>query len=91
MNWFAHLRRTLSPTCKEVRRLQSDALDQPLIRAQRIGVWLHLRLCVWCLRYGRQLKFLRRAAQCCDPEHFSSPPLPPAARERIKQRLRAEE
>jgi hypothetical protein len=90
MNWFADIRRTFSPTCKEAIRLQSDALDRPLSRGERIGLWLHLRLCVWCLRYGRQLKYLRLAAQCCEEEHLPAPPMPRAVRERIKQRLRAD-
>jgi hypothetical protein len=91
MKWLADIRRTFSPTCKEALRLQSRALDQPLTRTERIGLWLHLRLCVWCLRYGQQLKFLRLASRHCEEEHLPAPPMPPAVRERIKQRLRDRE
>jgi RNase P protein component len=51
---------------------------------------LHLVLCKWCRRYGKQIRFLRAAAR----EHHealagaSSRKLDAAARERIKRRLR---
>ena len=42
--------------------MQSEALDHPLSFRQRIGLRIHLFLCKWCNRYGRQLRFLRSAA-----------------------------
>ena len=90
MNWLAKIFRALSPNCKEAIRLQSDALDRPLSRMQRIGLRIHLALCVWCSRYGKQIKFLRAAAQHCDHEHETKQTLPPEARDRIKRRLQAE-
>ena len=68
MNWLAKTFRALSPNCKEAIRLQSDALDRPLSRMQRIGLRIHLALCVWCSRYGKQIKFLRTVAQCCEDD-----------------------
>ena len=35
----------LSPACKQASELQSHALDGPLAARQRIGLWIHLRLC----------------------------------------------
>lgn len=80
----------LSPDCREATRLQSQALDRPLGLGQRIGLRIHLVLCKWCRRYGKQIEFLRSAAHRHE-EH--EPPLPPQslraeARERIKRRLR---
>ncbi len=83
----------LSPTCKEASRLQSQALDRKLSLMQRIGLRLHLLLCKWCRRYGKQIGFLHDATRE-HPEQFSeshAQTFSLDARERIKQRLRAEE
>ena len=88
----AFLRRLLQwvPTCREALRLQSEALDHPLPPARRSGLWLHLILCKWCRFYGQQIRWLRRAAQE-HPDQLAPPAahLSPAARERIRQKLRA--
>ena len=79
----------LSPNCKQATRLQSEALDRNLSFPQRLGLQLHLLLCKWCRRYGKQIRFLRDAAR----EHPAelAEPLPgklsPEARERSKQKL----
>ena len=83
----------LSPTCKEASRLQSQALERKLSLMQRFGLRIHLLLCKWCRRYGKQIGFLHDAARE-HPGQFSRPDahtLSQDARERIKQRLRAEE
>lgn len=83
----------LSPNCKEATHLQSAALDRRLRPGQRIGLHIHLFLCKWCRRYGKQLGFLRSAARQ-HADHESSLPLRslgPEARERIKRRLQEEE
>ena len=84
--------RTLMPSCRQVARIQSDALERPLGVSQRLGMWLHLLVCKWCRRYGRQIRFLSHAAQehsddltGCVPQN-----LPAEARQRIKQRLRSQ-
>jgi hypothetical protein len=89
MNWLVNTVRTLSPNCREAIRLQSEALDRPLPWLQRIGLRIHLALCVWCLRYGRQIQFLRIAAKHCDCEQEPKQTLPPEARVRIKRALEA--
>src|SRR5262245_3408619 len=94
MNWLSKLSRVISiisPSCKEATRLQSLAFDRKLSILERAGLRLHLVLCGWCRRYGRQLKFLRSAAHQCDEhEHPDLPQrLSPEARERIKHRLQA--
>ena len=100
MNWLANLLKALargmaalSPNCRQASRLQSEALDHKLPTLQRIGLRIHLLLCKWCRRYGKQIRFLRDAAQE-HPDGLVEPArqkLPDAARERMKQRLRAEE
>lgn len=82
----------LSLNCREASRAQSEALDHVLPRATRIGLWLHLLICKWCRRYGKQIQFLRHAAHEHHEELTEAAPqkLSPEARERIKQRLQAE-
>lgn len=60
--------RALTPNCRDALRWQSDALERPLSWPQRVGLWIHLIYCVWCVRYGRQLLWLRRTAQHVDHE-----------------------
>jgi hypothetical protein len=80
----------LSLNCREATRAQSDALQGPLSPARRIGLSLHLLLCKWCRRYGRQIRFLHEAAREHGEELAEASPqaLSNAARTRIKQRLR---
>jgi hypothetical protein len=80
----------LSPNCQEAVRLQSEALDHPLSSMERLGLRLHLVLCKWCRRYGKQIRLLRDAAhehpeQLADavPQELSA-----AAKERIRLSLR---
>ena|SRR5437867_9827245 len=100
MNWLASMLKPLaramaafSPNCKQASRLQSEALDHKLPILQRVGLRIHLLLCKWCRHYGKQIRFLRDAAHE-HPDELIEPArqkLPDAARERMKQRLRAEE
>ncbi len=73
--------------------MQSDALDQPLSFSQRAGLRVHLWLCKWCRRYGRQIEFLRTAARADGHDHIHAhapeKTLPSEARERIKQALKS--
>jgi len=96
MNWLTNkLKRLaracgeLSPTCKHAARLQSEALDHPLTLSQRAGLRLHLMLCGWCRRYGKQIRFLREAAHEHEDE-LSDPTVPALsqeARDRLKRKL----
>lgn len=84
--------RTISPNCREASRLQSEALDHALTPLQRFGLRVHLLLCKWCRRYGKQIHFLRRAAHE-HPDHVveaSPSTLSPESRERLKRALRDE-
>src|SRR6266702_1183026 len=84
---------TLLPSCRDASRLQSEALDKELSFPRRFGLALHLMVCKWCRRYGRQVRFLRDAAHE-HPEEMVTPlphKMSDEARERIKRRLQAEE
>src|SRR6185369_2786140 len=81
--------RALMPTCREVTRLQSDALDRNLPFSKRVGLRFHLLVCRWCRRYGKQIRFLREAMHD-HPEELceaSSQGLSSEARERLKRAL----
>ena len=81
----------LSLDCSEASRAQSEMLDHTLPGACRVGLWLHLLLCKWCRRYGRQIRFLQATARN-HAEKLSeadSRSLSDGARERIKSRLLA--
>jgi hypothetical protein len=86
MNWLTKAIRALSPDCKSAIRLQSEALDRRLPLLTRTGLRLHLWLCIWCSRYGKQIKILRTVAQNCD-DRVPGQALPAEARERIKRAL----
>lgn len=92
-NRLFHRLKAFSPNCKEAVRMQSDALDRPLSMSQRIGLRIHLFLCQWCRRYGKQIEFLHSAARQHDDNNACLPELHlgSAARDRIKKRLREEE
>lgn len=55
--------------CKEASRLMSRGLDAKLTVSQRLGLGLHLAICVGCKRLEAQFRFLRRAlAEYADRE-----------------------
>ena len=97
MNWVAKFLKALargmavlSPDCRQASRLQSEAIDNKLPTLQHIGLRIHLLLCKWCRRYGKQIRFLHDAAHEHPDEMTESDRLKLSedARARIKQRLR---
>jgi hypothetical protein len=85
-----HVVRTLSPSCRHASRLQSEALDRPLSRWERLGLSIHLMLCRMCRRYGRQLRVLQEVsqAQARQQPGLDEKSLQPSSRERMKAALR---
>jgi len=81
----------LSPSCKTAARLQSEALDHQLTFRQQLGLRIHLVLCKWCSRYGKQIAFIRAAADARPDEMVQSVPqeLSDEARERISKQIRS--
>jgi hypothetical protein len=80
------------PTCKEVTRLASDAMERKLPLRQWLDMKLHFLICAACLRYFKQLQFMREIArqheaQAGDTASSSNTSLSSEARERMKRRL----
>jgi hypothetical protein len=48
-------------TCKRATYLVSEREERPLGVVDRVLLRLHLAWCVACVRFERQLRFLRRA------------------------------
>src|SRR5213076_122777 len=75
--------------CREMVRILSQSMDEPMPLIMRIKKRLHFLICCWCQRYEAQLryihetstKFAEHADEASDAE-FSA-----EARERIKQKL----
>jgi hypothetical protein len=80
---------TWLPSCQDAARLQSEALDKKLSFPKRFGLFLHLLVCKWCRRYGKQIRFLGHAAHNHSENLSEAVPqkLSAEARERIKKRL----
>ncbi|HET9533344.1 MAG TPA: zf-HC2 domain-containing protein [Blastocatellia bacterium] len=71
----------------------SESLDRRLSLGERVTLDLHLRICIWCVRYMEQIRALRRisshydAAQIENSIASTEQSLSPEARERIKRAL----
>ena len=50
-------------SCKDASRLISRKEDAPLTFWQRLTLRLHLSVCAACMRFERQVRFLRTAMQ----------------------------
>jgi hypothetical protein len=49
--------------CKQVSKLVSQEMEKPLSLSERIGLNLHLMMCVGCRNFKKQMGFLRRACE----------------------------
>lgn len=80
-------------TCKEASALVSQSYDRRLSWGERLGLRLHLAICVACARFARQLRFLRtvaRAFATTGVELATTERLSPAAKRRIAEALKRE-
>jgi hypothetical protein len=78
-----------TPKCREMVRILSQSMDEPLPLMMRIKKRLHFLICCWCQRYEEQLRYVHETSRQF-PEHASeasSAPFPPDVKERIKQKL----
>lgn len=83
------LLRTMQP-CRKIVPLMSESLERRLSIRERLGLHLHLFVCVWCARYLRQIEFMRwimRAQNSRQRDSFA-PTLGPEARARIAMALK---
>ncbi len=78
-----------TPKCRDMVRILSQSMDQPLPLSMRIKKRIHFLICCWCQRYEEQLRYIRDIARQF-PEHANEvpgPPLSEEAKERMKQKL----
>jgi len=77
-------------TCKDASRLLSEGQERPLSLGERLGLRLHLWMCVSCRRFEQQLALMRRAMRALRRRaetEADTAELPIAARERIRRAL----
>ncbi|HEY6097506.1 MAG TPA: hypothetical protein VIU83_05570 [Candidatus Deferrimicrobium sp.] len=79
-------------SCKDATRLISESMDHSLPLAKRVGVRLHLLICIFCSRYKRQLLLIREtvrqlAAMQDTYGSLTGELLPEEAKERIRKSL----
>ncbi|HJU54930.1 MAG TPA: hypothetical protein VJ715_10170 [Pyrinomonadaceae bacterium] len=84
------------PTCEEVLPVLSESLERKLTLRERVMLRLHFLICVYCVRYLRQLRLMRgavraRSEQMNQEDNTSAAPaLSDEARERLKRALERE-
>jgi len=76
-------------TCKQASQLLSQRQDRTLSRRERIGLRLHVWICINCRRFERQLNFMRQILQrgSCEGHLPVEKPLPADSAERIRKAL----
>ncbi len=74
-------------SCRDSAQLASEALDRSLNFQEHLSLRVHLLYCNACLRYHRQLKFLRVCAHAFRDYPGSGGGLSDDARARIEGRL----
>ena len=78
-----------TPKCREMVRILSQSMDEPMPLIMRIKKRIHFLICCWCQRYEEHLHYIRDTASRF-PEHAdeaSGATFPSEAKERIKQKL----
>ena len=78
-----------TPKCRDMVRILSKSMDEPMPLSMRIKKRIHFLICCWCQRYEEQLQYMRHTARQF-PEHAdqaSDVAFSVEARERIKRKL----
>ena len=81
-----------TPKCRDITRLLSESMDNPLPLLMRFRLRLHFLMCCYCKRYCEQLHYMRKAHRSFHNCSANVPcvPLPDAVKEQIKSLLRRE-
>ena len=87
MKILMRLMNRILPSCKEVSLLTSQAMDESLPWRKRLGLRMHLRICVWCRRNSEQLHLMRDLARGQTASRDQQARLGSDARERISKSL----
>ena len=80
-----------TPKCREMVRILSKSMDEPMPLTMRIKKRIHFLICCWCQRYEEQLRYMRDTSRRF-PEHAdqaSNVPVSDEAKARWKQALRS--
>jgi hypothetical protein len=81
----------ITPPCKDVTRLASQAMDRPMSWSTRLNLQLHYWICEACARYRDQLhtirQTLRRSTQQSHQNESTAPS--PDAKARLTEAFRA--
>jgi hypothetical protein len=78
------------PTCEEVLPVLSQSLERKLTLRERVTLRPHFLICVYCIRYLKQLRLMRASIRARSEQvetGDSAPALPEEARERLKRAL----
>ncbi len=80
-----------TPSCAEMSRLTSRALEQPLSLQMRMKMRLHFAICAWCRRYFEQINFLHKHAPKLGMQLGELPGrgMSAEAKQRLRQRIKA--
>ena len=77
-------------TCQRATLLLEQRAGQALPQGQRASLWLHLHYCRSCNRYATQSVQIAEWAHAAAAAHAAAgPPLPEAAKERMRRQLSA--
>lgn len=68
----------------------SNSMEQPLPLRLRVMIRFHLLICIWCVRYQKQIRFIRNILVRNRETVGENTPdsLSPEVKDRIKQALR---
>jgi len=51
------------PSCSDVSHIYSQAMDHTIPWRKRLGLRLHLIMCIWCRRNAKQFQLMRYFAR----------------------------
>jgi hypothetical protein len=54
------------PTCRQVAELASENIDEPVRGARWLKMKLHLLICTYCRRYGKQMVLSSKTVKALD-------------------------
>jgi len=92
-NWFekeiALFLWRVTPHCRSMTRLISDAMDRPLPWRKRVEIYFHRKICVGCNRYHDQLHFTHDTIHGLEGhlDELTQEELPAEAKDHLKHAL----
>lgn len=77
------------PSCRDISQLISAGMDRNLPLRKRLSIRLHVSMCRFCRRYGKQLHLLHEGVgHYADPDaNVVEKSLSPAAKEKLEKAL----